>query len=68
MDNIVVQEQQAIKKWKDVIFMRWVIKKHSYQCLQYSMKAKKNICMDVYLQKREHFSPFVASVDGLLYV
>ena len=37
-----------------------------YWCLQDAVKAKKKMYLEACLQKSLHFSPFVASVDGLL--
>ena len=34
--------------------------------LQEAVRAKKKIYLEAYLQQRRHFSPLVASVDGLL--
>ena len=36
------------------------------KCLQEASRAKKKMYLEACLQKRRHFSPFVASVDGLL--
>ena len=36
------------------------------KCLQEKERAKKFMYLEVCLQQRIHFSPFVASVDGLL--
>ena len=36
------------------------------RCLQEAERGKKWMYMDAYLQQLRHFSPFVASVDGLL--
>ena len=36
------------------------------KCLQEAERGKKWIYLEACLQKRRHFSPFVASADGLL--
>ena len=36
------------------------------KCLQEDKRGKKNMYLEACLQQRRHFSPFVASVDGLL--
>ena len=36
------------------------------RCLQDAERGKKQMYLDACLQQRRHFSPFVASVDGLL--
>ena len=36
------------------------------KCLEEAKKGKKKMYLEAYLQQRRHFSPFVASVDGLL--
>ena len=36
------------------------------RCLQEAERGKKNKYLEACLQQRRHFSPFVASVDGLL--
>ena len=38
------------------------------KCLHEAEKGKKKMYLGVCLQQRRHFSPFVASVDGLLWV
>ena len=38
------------------------------RCLEEAERSKKKIYLEACLQKRQHFSPFVASVDGLLWV
>ena len=36
------------------------------KCLEEAEKSKKNMYLERCLQQRRYFSPFVASVDGLL--
>ena len=36
------------------------------KCLQEAERGKKRMYLEACLQQRRHFSPFVASVDGLL--
>ena len=36
------------------------------RCLEEANKSKKKMYMEACLQQRQHFLPFVASVDGLL--
>ena len=36
------------------------------RCLHKAERGKKRMYLEAYLQKRRHFSPFVASVYGLL--
>ena len=36
------------------------------KCLEETEKGKKKMYLEACLQQRRHFSPFVASVDGLL--
>ena len=36
------------------------------KCLQEAERGKKWMYLEAFLQQRRHFSPFVASVDGLL--
>ena len=38
------------------------------KCLHEAEKGKKKMYLEACLQQRRHFSPFVASVDGLLVV
>ena len=40
--------------------------KDSEKCLHKAGRGKKKMYMEACLQKRRHFYPFVASVDGLL--
>ena len=46
------------------------VKSHSAKtpekCLQEAERAKKKMYLEACLQQRRHFSPFVASIDGLL--
>ena len=41
-------------------------KKTPEKCLQETERGKKRVYLEARLQKRRHFSPFVASVDELL--
>ena len=43
-------------------------KKYPEKCLHEAERGKKKIYLEACLQQRWHFSPFVASVDGLLVV
>ena len=43
------------------------VKKIPEKCLHKSKRAKKKMYLEACLQKRRHFSPFVDSVDGLLW-
>ena len=36
------------------------------KCLHEAEQAMKKMYLDACLQQRQHFSPFVASIDGLL--
>ena len=36
------------------------------KCFQEAEQAKKKMYLEACLQQRRHFSPFVASVDGIL--
>ena len=40
--------------------------KYPERCLQEAERGKKRMYLEAYLQQRRNFSPFVASVDGLL--
>ena len=40
--------------------------KQPEKCLQEAERTKKQIYLEACLQQLRHFSPFVASVDGLL--
>ena len=42
------------------------LKEAPEKCLQEAEKGKKKMYLEAFLQQRRHFSPFVASVDGLL--
>ena len=42
------------------------LKKAPEKCLHEAEKGKNNMYLEACLQQRRHFSPFVASVDGLL--
>ena len=42
------------------------LKKSPEKCLHEAEKRKKNMYLEACLQQRQHLSPFVASVDGLL--
>ena len=42
--------------------------KEPEKCLHEAEKEKKNMYLKACLQQRWHFSPFVASVDGLMWV
>ena len=42
------------------------LKKAPDKCLHEAEKGKKKMSLEACLQKRQHFSPFVASVNGLL--
>ena len=42
--------------------------KYSEKCLNEAERGKKKIYLEACLQQRWHFSPFVASVDRLLWV
>ena len=44
------------------------LSKTEKRCLQDAVKAKKKIFLEAYIQQRQHFSPFFASIDGLLSV
>ena len=36
------------------------------KCMEEAEKSKNKMYLELFLQKRRHFSPFVASVDGLV--
>ena len=42
------------------------VRRSPEKCLQEAERGKKKIYLEACLQKRQHFSLFVASVDGLL--
>ena len=42
------------------------VRRSPEKCLQEAERGKKKMYLEVLLQQRRHFSPFVASVDGLL--
>ena len=47
---------------------KYYLSKTQDNCLQEAERANKKIYLEVCLQQRQHFSPFVASVDELLLV
>ena len=42
------------------------VRRSPEKCLQEAERGKKKMYLEACLQQRRHFSPFVASVDGLL--
>ena len=42
------------------------IRRSPEKCLQEAERGKKKMYLEACLQQRQHFSPFVASMDGLL--
>ena len=47
---------------------KYYLSKTPEKCLQEAAREKKKIYLEACLQQRRQFSPFVASVDALLYV
>ena len=48
--------------------VKYHMSKATEKCLQETERGKQRMYLEACLQKRRHFSPFFASVDGLLRV